>query len=1152
MQSSYSLLKFDQQIRIEKMSGKQIFQTETKKRWHAFTWVSRTLFLVFIVALICVGFTLSSVQAPSLPFLNTNTPLTQKQLEKLKKSQRYKAFTIEKSKLQKIKKDREQRILTHRGTAKRINMGFYVSWAATAGKSLPDLKRNIGHLDMVATESFFLNGDSIVDKADTAALKVIHTAKKSAIAVVSNYNKDHWDGAAVRRLLNNPAAQQKLISNLISITKRYGYKGINVDFEELNLENGTAFNAFMQQLYTQFHAQNLIVSQDISPENDDYRPEILQKYNDYIVLMAYDQHTDQSNAGDISHQEWVEEKLDEICNKVDAQKVILALACYGYDWPQNSIGKSVTYEEAMTAAVSNNAKVNYDPGSANLSYIYKDGSGIKHDVYFTDAATYFNLIRKADDWGIGGIALWRLGSEDKRLWSFISNDLSLEALKKTPFDLRKISVLNMGGISYIGDGEILDLVSSPKSGSVHFTLNTSDFTIADQTYTRLPEQYLIKRFGEADKKIVLTFDDGPDPVYTPQVLDILKREKVPGCFFVVGIMAEKNMELLRQEYNDGYEIGNHTFFHPDMSAIGPRRVKFELNATRRLIEAITGHSTILFRAPFNADAEPQNVAEILPVEQSRKENYINIGEYIDPEDWQPGKTADQIFNEVVKQHENGNILLLHDAGGNREATVAALPRIIKYFKAKGYTFTTVGDLMGKKRSELMPAIRSEANSGFIGSGDYFFINFFYYGNIILDGVFTIAIVLAIMRTIFIAYLAIKQRIKANKNVDQLIKNPSEKVSIIIPAYNEEVTAVQTINSLLKTTYPNFELIFVDDGSKDKTFEIVDAHFGNHPQVKVHRKENGGKASALNYGIARASADFIICIDADTQLKTNAVAELMRYFYSDEIAAVAGTVKVGNTNNIITKWQSIEYITAQNMDRRAFDLLNTITVVPGAIGAFRKDVVLHVGGFTIDTLAEDCDLTMRILRAGYKVKNCDTAIAFTEAPETVSMLLKQRFRWSFGVMQSFWKNRTTLFNKKYGYFGMVGMPNILVYQIILPLFSPLADLFMLISLISGLFSLSAINNLTLTGFSGILSLHNGFGQVLFYYVIFIVVDLLFAGIAFKMEKEKYKNLLYLFPQRFFWRQLMYLVLFRSFRKAIKGELETWGTLKRTGNVKETVA
>ncbi|WP_231460156.1 glycosyltransferase [Pedobacter sp. Leaf132] len=1131
------------------MSGKQIFQTENKKRWNTFTWVSRSFFIIFIGAIICVALTLSSVQYPKLPYINTNAPLTAKQLEKLKKSKEYRAFTIAKSKLVKIKKDRELRLQTHHGEKKRINMAFYVSWAGTVDKSLPDLKRNIGHLDMVALESFFLNGDSVVDKSDTAALKVIAKAKKSAIAVVSNFNKERWDGAAMRRLLNNAPAQQTLITNLIQLTKKHGYKGINIDFEELNLENREAFNSFMENLYAQFHAQKLIVSQDISPENDDYSPQILQHYNDYIVLMAYDQHTEGSNAGDISNQQWVEEKLDDICSKMNADKVILALACYGYDWPDKSVGTPVTYEAAITTAVNFKAKVNYNEASANLNFSYKDGSGINHKVYFTDAATNFNLIRKADDWGIGGIALWRLGSEDKRLWSFISSDLSLTSLKSKPVDLRKIAQLTMGGIAYIGDGEILDLISSPKPGTVKITLNKDDFTIQNQVYTRLPSQYVIKRFGEADKKIVLTFDDGPDPVYTPQVLDILKKEHVPGCFFVVGIMAEKNMELLRKEYDDGYEIGNHTFFHPDMSAIGPARVKFELNATRRLIEAVTGHSTILFRAPFNADAEPQNTSEILPVAQSRKENYLNIGELIDPEDWQPGKTADQIYKEVVKQQDNGNILLLHDAGGNRQATVEALPRIIQYFKQKGYTFTTVGDLMGKKRSELMPAVKSDANTGFLGSGDFFFINFFYYGNIFLNVVFSVAIVLAILRTIFIAYLAIKQRKKSRLNANVLLKNPSQKVSIIIPAYNEEITAVHTINSLLKTTYPDFELIFVDDGSKDKTFDKINEKFANHPQVKVFRKENGGKASALNFGIGKASADFIICIDADTQLKTDAVTELMRYFYNPKIAAVAGTVKVGNANNIITKWQSIEYITSQNMDRRAFDLLNIIIVVPGAIGAFRKDVVLEVGAFTTDTLAEDCDLTMRILKAGYQVKNCGTAIAYTEAPETVNMLLKQRLRWSFGVMQSFWKNRKTLFNKKYGYFGMVGMPNILLYQIILPLFSPLADLFMLLSLISGIFSLSAINNLTLTGFSGILSLHNGFGQVLFYYLIFIVVDMFFAAIAFKMENEKYNNLLYIFPQRFFWRQLMYLVLFKSIRKAIKGELGTWGTLKRTGNVSQ---
>jgi cellulose synthase/poly-beta-1,6-N-acetylglucosamine synthase-like glycosyltransferase len=296
-------------------------------------------------------------------------------------------------------------------------------------------------------------------------------------------------------------------------------------------------------------------------------------------------------------------------------------------------------------------------------------------------------------------------------------------------------------------------------------------------------------------------------------------------------------------------------------------------------------------------------------------------------------------------------------------------------------------------------------------------------------------------------------------------------------------------------------------------------------VNVLTKPNGGKASALNFALAHSKYEFVVCIDADTQLKTDAIQHLMAHFIDDEIGAVAGTVKVGNETNIITIWQSIEYITAQNMDRRAFDLINSITVVPGAIGAFRKTAIFKAGNFTSDTLAEDCDLTMRILKQGYVIKNSSEAIAYTEAPETLGALLKQRFRWSFGVIQSFWKNRDALFNKKYKFFGMIGMPNILIFQIILPLFSPLADLMMIV----GLFGDKPM-------------------KILVYYIAFVLIDFFVSIIAFRMEKESLKKLIYIIPQRFIWRQLMYYVLFKSVRRAVKGEMSGWGVLKRTGNVK----
>nr|HPZ89436.1 glycosyltransferase family 2 protein [Flavihumibacter sp.] len=292
-------------------------------------------------------------------------------------------------------------------------------------------------------------------------------------------------------------------------------------------------------------------------------------------------------------------------------------------------------------------------------------------------------------------------------------------------------------------------------------------------------------------------------------------------------------------------------------------------------------------------------------------------------------------------------------------------------------------------------------------------------------------------------------------------------------------------------------------------------------------------SALNYGISQSKGDYLVCIDADTQLRQDAVSRMIAAFYQPTdkvIGAVAGNVKVGNERNLITRWQSIEYTTAQNFDRRAFDLVNGITVVPGAIGAFRKQAVLDAGLFTTDTLAEDCDLTIRVLRQGYRIVNCNEAIAVTEAPETLLQFLKQRFRWSYGIMQAFWKNKDACFNPKYGALGMLALPNIFLFQLLLPLLAPLADLMLVFSLIWNRNDMQSMHKIVL------------------FYGLFLLVDVFVSLLAFYFEKEKISKLVWLIPQRFVYRQLMYYTLFKSIRKAIKGEGQGWGALRRTGHVK----
>lgn len=1116
------------------MSEKQVFQAETPGRWNRFKWLSRILLIVMVAAVVASAITVTSRQYPSLPNLNpAPKKLTKQELDQLKRSKKFKDFKIQVAEIKKLADARKKHQLKHPNNKDRINAAFYRAWEAQA---LTSLQENFTKLDMVVSEGFSIvpNADTVVTKVDTGLLHMMKKyPQKPVLVSLSNYvNYDNkhggYDSKDVERIIKSKPLRTAFINNIVVKLQKYHMKGLHLDFDDINFRNTPPYEAFQRELYATLHGHGLLVTQSVIPEDEQFDIVKLQHVNDYIFVMAIDQHTESSNAGEVSNQRWVEEILDDVCSKIPSEKVILTVAGGGYDWPESSIGTSVGYTHAISTAQEKKSPIIYDPASANLHYTYVDQDSLDHTVFFADAATNFNIIRMADDWATGGVALWRLGTEDPRLWSFFQKNLSIDSLHKTGVDIRRLTRVGLNNkIDYAGDGEVLDLVTTPDTGHIDVKLDTTNFMITNQRYIKLPTKYMIRKYGYKPGKVVLTFDDGPDPDYTPRILDILKREKVPAAFFVVGSMVEKNIPLLRREFDEGYEIGNHTYFHPDISTISLDRVNLELNATRRLIESVTGRSTILFRPPFNADAEPQTLAEVIPVAESRRQSYITIGESIDPWDWQPGVTADSILARTIRYKDNGSMILLHDAGGDtRDETVKALPGIIHFFKSHGYQFTTIADILDKNKDDLMPAIKDDANSGVVGSLYNIFTTGYFYGNWFLLYLFLSAIFLALGRVVLIAILAIRQQSEAKK-AKKLKADIADMpfVSIIVPGYNEEVTANNTIASLLNTDYTNYEIIFINDGSKDRTFEVVSAAYGDHPKVTVLDKPNGGKASALNFGITHAKNEFVVCIDADTQLKEDAIYQLMTYFTDPEIGAVAGTVKVGNANNIVTIWQSIEYITAQNMDRRAFDLLNSITVVPGAIGAFRKSAIFRAGGFTSDTLAEDCDLTMRILKQGYIVKNCAEAIAYTEAPETLGALLKQRFRWSFGVIQSFWKNRDALFNKKYKFFGMVGMPNILIFQIILPLFSPLADLMMII----GLFGDKPM-------------------KILIYYVVFVLVDFLVSIIAFRMEKESLRKLVYIIPQRFIWRQLMYYVLFKSIRKAVKGELSGWGVLKRTGTVK----
>jgi peptidoglycan-N-acetylglucosamine deacetylase len=1146
----------------------QVFQTSSHGRWQRFKWSSRLLLLLLALSIVTIIVTVSAVvYQPKLPVFAEKQVLldtTNNLFNKSKIARQYggfRKFISEREMYEQggypIPKHFRRRngvivqadsnFYSFKKFPAGVRAAFYVNWNPT---SYASLQQNIARLNMVMPEWLFIDPDTdtLRTEIDKKALDLMNKSGVKILPVLTNNIRNVFRGDVVHRIINDVAKRERIINDIIATLQKNGLDGINTDFEELAESKNEPLVQFQKELYKKLHARGLLVTQDVIPFNDDYNLNELPKYNDYVVVMAYDQYSEDTAPGPICHQKWIEGAIDKVAKKIPPQKIILALAGYGYDWHvtedggmiKNTPGIPIDYREAVTTARSYDGKIDFDNDSYNLHFTYYDNNGERHETYFTDAATSFNSMRFAVEYGLSGVALWRLGSEDSRLWDFYDRDMSKASIQK--YDYKNFTAVKSFNTdeqpAYSGEGEVLDVIGGPTSGHITLETDSREWLISEEKYDSLPSKWLARKYGSNDKKkLVLTFDDGPDPVYTPQILDILSKEHVPAAFFIVGINAENNIPIVKRIYNEGHEIGNHTFTHPNIAKVSRKRAIIEMEATRLLTECITGHSTIMFRAPYNADFEPQNAEELIPVAIAREKNYLDIGESIDPLDWEPGTPADSIVNRVIRRKEQmtaedlgGNIILLHDAGGEtRAATVKALPKIIQYFKEHGYTFTTVADLLGKKKEDLMPAVPR-------GSGYYliqintFLAEFGYWVAHVLFYLFIVFIVLSLARILLMTILSAiyHRKTKRTHRVPfwwcGSVTPPL--VSIIVPAYNEEINAVSSVRNLLRTDYPNFEIIFVDDGSKDNTFEKVSDAFNGHQQVRIFTKPNGGKATALNYGIMQSTADYVVCIDADTKLLPTAISLLMQHFTHHKVGAVAGNVKVGNDVNLITRWQAIEYITSQNFDRKAFAAVNAITVVPGAIGAFRKSAIEEAGGFTTDTLAEDCDLTIRIIRRGYTIENENSAIALTEAPESIRMFLKQRFRWSFGVMQTFWKNRDALFNPAYKWLGMLALPNILLFQVIIPAIAPLADFFMIIGLLTG-----------------------NAEKILFYYLLFMLVDAAVSVLAFSYEKEKYSRLVWLIPQRLIYRWLMYYVLFKSFRKAIKGELQNWGVLKRTGNVKE---
>ncbi len=907
-------------------------------------------------------------------------------------------------------------------------LGYYVNWDAASIVSLRLHLRALTHLVPEWLTLQNAQGD-VDDTSDPGVIRLARAEQLPILALVTNF-RDGWRGDDLHALLNDSEARANLVDNIHSNLREHGFAGVNVDFEGLARIDRDQMVQLMRELRAELHPDGLLLTQSVPAHDTAYDLPRLAELVDYLVVMAYDEHAQFGAPGPVASRKWFRHQVADL-RGLPSEKLIVGLANYGYDWAVGAQEATVvTFADVMALARSRHGGVVWDERAGNPVLRYSTRVD-EHEVWFLDAVTALDQARVAAAAGVRGVGVWRLGAEDPALWKVVCR----EAWPSDGEDLQQLGPLDAReAVRLYGDGEILRVAETPTNG---FRRLARTDELAEH-YERYPAHYLLESNGRGDERLVaLTFDDGPDPEYTPQILDILRRRQVPATFFVVGVNAERSPELLRRIYAEGHEIGNHTYSHLDLSTASSTRLQFELNATQRIIQHALGVSTLLFRPPYAADSEPQTPQELEAILRAQGLGYITIGARIDPQDWELGVTPDAILAEVLAEQPNGRVALLHDAGGNRSATVEALPDIIDELRARGVRFVTVSELVGKTRDEVMPvaparevglaaiAGRALAFKGTLGS--------------LVPILFIASLFLVFLRTLGFGLLALVQTWHTKRRRFDLSFRPP--VSVIIPAHNEAALIVGTVRSIVDNGYPNLEVLVIDDGSTDGTADLVGRHFSADSRVTIHRQPKAGKVAALNAALALVRYDIVVTVDADTTVQPGTIEKLARHFVDPQIGAVSGNVRVGNRRTGITRFQSIEYICAFNLERRALDLLNAITVVPGASGAWRKRALQEVGGFSADTLAEDTDLTLAIRRLGYCVRYDDEAIAHTEVPQSTATLLQQRFRWLYGTLQSAWKHRGVLFRPRYGTLGFIGLPCIWLFQMALPLVSPVAEIAM---------------------------------------------------------------------------------------------------------------
>ncbi len=953
--------------------------------------------------------------------------------------------------------------------------------------------------------------------ADSRLPKLAAAKGIALMPLLTNLLGDTWQPEAIENLAHGPADRQdRFIANVLAVLRNARASGVVVDWEQIDPAYKSDITAFIDKFTAALHNDHKELWLCVQPGQElDYMDfDDLSEHVDRFVALLFDETSDIDAPGPLGSRSWFEGWLHVLLEDADPNQWIIALGSYGYDWTDGEKkAEQISFPEAMSRASSSGIEsVTIGAPDYNPFFYYEDANKV-HTVWYLDVVTFLNQLREVRDEKAGGFALYRLGTEDTAIWDALNVPRDFKTDKPTRDALEVLKSTDT--ITDLGEGEVVTVDETRSDGMRQLAVDSDNYLTAK--YVKFPEFPTLYHQGVGgEHQVAITFDDGPDPEWTPKILDILKAANVKAAFFLVGANAEHYPGLVRRIVEEGHEIGNHTYYHPNLALCGPEHIRLELNATQLLIETITGRSTTLFRPPYAADTSPSQLSELIPLQIAEDLDYLVVLENIDPQDWaKPG--ADIILQRIKQQRRDGSIILLHDAGGDRSQTVEALPHILDWLHTRGDTVVSLSTLLGITRDDVMPPLpqtnqsltRLVSSTGFL---------IFHGIEEFLWAFMIVATGLVVVRTLVVIWLAYRFRRRRPTEFAQ-------PVSVVIAAFNEGKVIAGTLESVLRTDYRGeLEVIVVDDGSKDATAAEVERIANLDSRVRLLRQENRGKARALQRGLAAMRHGIALFLDGDTRCQPDTIPRLLEPFADPSIGAVSGHAKVGNLRTFIARCQALEYTCGFNLDRRAYDRWNCITVVPGAISAVRKEAIDQAGGLSLETLAEDTDLTLSLHKHGQKIVYVPGAIAWTEAPESVGTLARQRFRWAYGTLQCLWKHRDMVFNWNYRALGWFSLPSVWFFQIILVAITPMVDLFLLVSLPFG-----------------------AWRALMPFVITFLAMDVILATLACILEREPLTRAWRILPMRLIYRPMLSYCIWKAVLRAIKGALVSWGKLERTASV-----